>query len=725
MRLLYRKLLKPVLFRFDPESVHDVFVALGERLGEHGPTRRLVDLAYGYRGVDASADLDGLRYRTPVVLAAGFDYDGRLGRILPAVGFGGVEVGSVTARPSAGNPPPRLRRLVRSRSLVVNKGLRNEGVDRIIERLRAAPRQEGFVTGVSIARTNDAESASLAGGIADYATSLERLVAADVGDYYTINISCPNVHGGESFAHPVRLGRLLERLVEVRHERPMYAKMPIDVDWPDFHALLQVVDEHGFHGVVIGNLNKNYDELDYPDEAPAGFRGGLSGRPCFLRSNTLIRRTRAEYGDRFSIIGCGGILSPADAMVKLDAGADLLQLITGMIFDGPHLMKQITRAYARREQATDGSRSQGRRPPAAKPAARQENIAMKTLIYGAGPLGSLFAARLHEAGCDVSLLARGQRLADLREHGVVLDHAYGGRREVQRVPIVEALGEDDDYDLVIVVMRKNQALQILPDLARNRHAHTVLFLMNNAAGPAELVAALGAGRVMVGFPSSAGYRDGHVVRVMPTRLVAIPIGEVDGRVTERTRRVAALLDTMRDKHVRIRTDMDAWLVTHVSALAAVLGVYAAGVDPSRYARTRDAIVLGLRARVEAMRAQRAAGIPVRPASLALLPWMPEPVGVAMVGAMARSRFLEVGIFGHAAQARDEIRHLLAEFRERVAPGGIATPALDRLADYVDKDVQPMPDGRSELPMRWGSLAALGAAALVVAGVRSYRKAASA
>jgi dihydroorotate dehydrogenase len=360
MRLLYQKLLKPLLFRFDPEVVHDRFVDLGEWLGRHGSTRQLVDLAYGYHGTGAGVELDGLRYRTPVVLSAGFDYNARLGRILPAVGFGGVEVGSVTARPSKGNPPPRLRRLVRSRSLVVYKGLRNEGVERIVERLRGVPRQEGFVTGISIARTNDAEAASLEGGIEDYATTLARLVEADVGDYYTINISCPNVFGGESFADPERLRRLLARLAEVEHDRPVYAKMPIDLEWPEFHALLRVVDEFGLHGVVIGNLNKRYDELDHPDEAPAEFRGGLSGRPCFVRSNALIRHTRAEYGGRFSIIGCGGILSADDAMAKLDAGADLLQLITGMIFEGPQLMKQIAGAYARRRKA--GPR---RRAPAA------------------------------------------------------------------------------------------------------------------------------------------------------------------------------------------------------------------------------------------------------------------------------------------------------------------------------------------------------------------------
>jgi dihydroorotate dehydrogenase len=215
MRLLYQFLLKPLLFRLDPEWVHDLFVNLGDTVGRYAITRRLVSVAYGYRGRNASVTVDGITYRTPVVLAAGFDYNGRLIRILKSVGFGGVEVGSVTARPSAGNPPPRLARLVRSKSLLVNKGLRNDGVNRIAQRLVETAHDPDFVVGVSIARTNDEQSASVEEGIDDYRASLERLVTAGVGDFHTVNISCPNVHGGESFAEPQLLRRLLESLCAV------------------------------------------------------------------------------------------------------------------------------------------------------------------------------------------------------------------------------------------------------------------------------------------------------------------------------------------------------------------------------------------------------------------------------------------------------------------------------------------------------------------------------
>jgi dihydroorotate dehydrogenase len=345
--LLYRRALKPALFQLDPERVHDAFVSLGDGLGRTRAGRAAIGAAYGYRGGDASVTVDGLRYRTPVVLAAGFDYDGRLLQVLPRMGFGGVEVGSVTALPTPGNPPPRLKRLIASRSIVVNKGLKNEGVEAIAERIARTPTPDDFVVGVSIARSNRPEVAGDAEGIEDFARSLEHLVERDVGAYYTINISCPNVHGGESYTEPARLGRLLARLGRVEHDRPVYAKMPINLSWDDFRRLADVIDEAGLRGMVIGNLNKEYASLGMVAEAPPFYRGGLSGLPCRAPSTELIGRAREAYGDRFTLIGCGGILSAEDALEKLRAGADLVQLISGMIFTGPHLMKEIAAACAR------------------------------------------------------------------------------------------------------------------------------------------------------------------------------------------------------------------------------------------------------------------------------------------------------------------------------------------------------------------------------------------
>ena len=351
MDTLFRIIVKPVMFSFDPDLVHEVFVDMGEFFGRFALTRWLFALFYDYRGPDISKTVDGITYRTPVLLSAGFDTNGRLTRILPELGFGGEEIGSITAHHCEGNPLPRLTRLVRNKSIVVFKGLRNKGVDALIAKIRRTPVDirypQKFVIGISIARTNVLESSTdLEAGICDYVESFKKLNVAGIGDYYTINISCPNAFTGETFIEPAALAALLPRLREVPCKKPVYLKMPISVPWEQFAALLDLADKNGIQGVIIGNLNKDYASLDHPQDAPKEYRGGLSGRPTFARSNELIKKTREKYGNRFTIIGTGGILTSEDAMEKFAAGADLVQLITGMIFEGPGLIKAICKQYA-------------------------------------------------------------------------------------------------------------------------------------------------------------------------------------------------------------------------------------------------------------------------------------------------------------------------------------------------------------------------------------------
>lgn len=347
MDFLYRHALKPILFKFHPDFVHDAFVVVGEFAGRFSITRNLFARIYGYHGPDIGKTVDGISYRTPVLLSAGFDSDGRLTRILSSLSFGGEEIGSTTAHSCEGNPRPRMTRLIRNKSIVVYKGLRNQGVDALIGRLKRTPRIPGFVLGISIARTNEpAASADVEAGIRDYAESFRKLNEAGVGDYYTINISCPNSYTGETFIEPALLAQLFPRLREVPCAKPVYVKMPINIPWEQFAALLDIADKNGIQGVIIGNLNKDYSHLKHPEDAPKEFRGGLSGAPTFRLSNELIRKTREKYGKRFTIIGTGGIFSPDAAMEKFNAGADLVQMVSGMIFEGPGLMKKICERYA-------------------------------------------------------------------------------------------------------------------------------------------------------------------------------------------------------------------------------------------------------------------------------------------------------------------------------------------------------------------------------------------
>ncbi len=332
---------------------------------------------------------------------------------------------------------------------------------------------------------------------------------------------------------------------------------------------------------------------------------------------------------------------------------------------------------------------------------------MNILVYGTGPLGSLFAARLKQGGHDVSLLARGRRLADLREHGVVLHDVLTNEETRTQVNVVEALHPDDAYDLILVIMRKNNALDILPILAANRRTPHVLFLMNNAAGPGELVQALGAARVLIGFPSSAGYREGHVVHYLSGtegEEYPVPFGEVDGHVTERTRRVAEALDRAPGLKAEIRTDMDAWLKYHVALLMPALApaLYMAGTDNVRMAETRDAIVLAIRAVREGFRVLKTLGYPVTPAKLRLFTWLPEPLLVAVLQRRLAHPLMDVAMVKHARAGRDEIHHLANEFIALARRTSIPTPAIDRLYPYLEPGEPPLPRGSAEIPLNWRS-----------------------
>lgn len=348
MDTLYRCVLKPILFRFTPDTMHTLFMAIGEILGKFSCSRKLLRMFYDYKGPNIAKTIDGVTYRTPILLSAGFDTDGRLTRILPSLGFSGEEIGSITALPCEGNPKPRMVRMPRNKSIVVFKGLRNNGVDALIKKLSHTKREKDFVLGISIARTNNCDAnKSTDASIDDYVASFTKLNAANIGDYYTINISCPNAFGGETFTEPALLALLLPRIKAIPCTKPIYLKMPINLEWEKFNALLRIADSNGIHGVVIGNLNKEYNEVDHPEDCPVQYRGGLSGKPCSKRSTALIHKTRETYGDRFTIFGVGGILTPEDAMEKFDAGADLVQLVSGMIFEGPGLISKIASAYAK------------------------------------------------------------------------------------------------------------------------------------------------------------------------------------------------------------------------------------------------------------------------------------------------------------------------------------------------------------------------------------------
>ena len=346
MEMAYKKMLKPVLFQFGPDEVHKVFVKAGQEITRQKSLLKILNTLYGNPLDYPATEVDGVRYYGKVLLSAGFDYNGHLPHCLWHMGFSGEEVGSVTAKPTKGNPPPNLTRLVRNQSIQVYKGLRNDGVDSIIHRLKKNPSPEGFVLGISIAKTNDSSTCTVEGGIEDMLYSLKRLQAEYLGHFYTINISCPNAFGGEDFTVSDNLERLLIGMQKLALKVPVYFKMPINQSYEKLKVLCQLIEHYHYQGLVIGNLNKNYQDLTDPTELrDQKFRGGLSGKPCQKLSNELIQKVRSEF-KHLTIMGCGGVLTPEDCTEKIASGAQLVQLISGMIFNGPHLIHQCQTAMA-------------------------------------------------------------------------------------------------------------------------------------------------------------------------------------------------------------------------------------------------------------------------------------------------------------------------------------------------------------------------------------------
>ena len=337
---------------------------------------------------------------------------------------------------------------------------------------------------------------------------------------------------------------------------------------------------------------------------------------------------------------------------------------------------------------------------------------MKILFYGAGPLGSLYAARLQESGRDVSVLARGQRLADIREHGIVLEDAATGNRTTTHVSVTERLEPTDAYGLVVVLMRRNKIPAILSVLAENRNTPDILFMCNSAAGPYEMINALGRERVLLGFSGAGGYRKGHVVyyEVVSGKRQPTVFGELDGSPTPRLKRIAEAFKGA-GFPVAVSENMDAWLKTHGAEIIPTAGaLYSAGTDNFRLARTRDGMVLMVRAIKEGYKVLRALDVPIMPSNHKVFDWIPESLIVAMMRRMLATKTAETVLVGHAHAARNEMTYIAGELRELARKTSVPTPAMDRLYTYFDPAAPTVPDGSAQIPMNrrgvWFGLGAL-------------------
>lgn len=340
-RFLYKVIFKPIAFRKDPEEVHDKITAVGVFLGSHFWTRKVTEFLFFYRNKTLEQNILGIDFENPVGLSAGFDKNAELPQILPAVGFGFAELGSITGEPCPGNPKPRLWRLEKSEALVVNYGLKNDGCKKISAKLRG--QKFKIPIGISIAKTNSQKTVETEAGIADYVKAARAFT--DIGDYLTINISCPNAYGGQPFTDPVKLDKLLLEIDKIKFSKPVFLKISPDLADGEINQIIEVADKHRVDGFVCSNLTKKRTSKIVDSAVPE--KGGISGRVVTNLSDKLIGYIYKKTKGQYIIIGVGGILSAEDAYRKIRLGASLVQIITGMVFKGPQIIGEINYGLVR------------------------------------------------------------------------------------------------------------------------------------------------------------------------------------------------------------------------------------------------------------------------------------------------------------------------------------------------------------------------------------------
>jgi dihydroorotate dehydrogenase len=344
----YRSVVRPVLFRMDAERAHGLALgglSLASRALQVRPIRERVGALAAGRRPTSGTEVMGLRFPTRVGVAGGLDKDGRALRAWPLLGFGFVEVGTVTAHAQPGNPGPRLFRLRRDEAVINRMGFNNRGSAALADRLaRLGPLTVPLGISIGKSKVTPVENA-----VDDYLTSLRRLHR--YADYIAVNVSSPNTPGLRSLQDADALRSLLDALVSESaslsaadgRSVPLVVKVAPDLTSSALAELLDVCLGHGVSGIIAANTTLRRDVLS-PGEVRASEAGGLSGRPLLPRALEVVRQVRSHVGDRMAVIGVGGVRTSDDALRMVDAGADLVQVYTGLVYEGPGMVRSIARA---------------------------------------------------------------------------------------------------------------------------------------------------------------------------------------------------------------------------------------------------------------------------------------------------------------------------------------------------------------------------------------------
>ncbi len=333
------KSIRPFLFRFDAETSHNFVTGMVAWIAKFRPAR-LIRPFFNVKNQKLETDVFGLHFENPIGLAAGFDKNAKLIDFLPAIGFGFLEIGTVTAHAQPGNPRPRLFRLQKDEALINRMGFNlHDGPEKVCERVKA--RRSNIILGVNIGKS---KITPIEQADDDYVKNFN--LFSDYADYMVINVSSPNTPGLRQLQDREPLERLLTKIKALNVKRtkpkPLLVKITVDLNDDQLGDIAQIVKKIGIDGMIISNTTIRRDNLTTDADAVTAMgEGGVSGKPLRERSTEMIRKVYRLMGKEIPIIGVGGIFSAEDAYEKIKAGASLVQIYTALIYEGPGLVKKI------------------------------------------------------------------------------------------------------------------------------------------------------------------------------------------------------------------------------------------------------------------------------------------------------------------------------------------------------------------------------------------------
>ncbi|MBA3900497.1 MAG: quinone-dependent dihydroorotate dehydrogenase [Bacteroidetes bacterium] len=345
---MYKSILKPLFFQMQPEKAHHLIHKFLKTTFSLPGIAPIIRNNFLVESPALETEVFGIKFPNRVGLAAGFDKDGKMFNELASFGFGFIEIGTVTPRPQPGNPEPRLFRLLKDEAIINRMGFNNDGVKKAAERLRN--RKSNIIIGGNIGKNKDTPNEK---AFEDYKICFEELF--ELVDYFVVNVSSPNTPGLRALQEKGPLTEILNALQNLNKAKPapkpILLKIAPDLTHSQLDDIVDIVKETGIAGVIATNTTIDRSNLTTEEKEVEGIgAGGLSGKPLTSKSTEIISYLSEKSAKAFPIIGVGGIHSPEDAIEKLNAGASLVQLYTGFIYEGPGLVKRINKALLKWKQ---------------------------------------------------------------------------------------------------------------------------------------------------------------------------------------------------------------------------------------------------------------------------------------------------------------------------------------------------------------------------------------